>query len=58
MASNFGRCEPQLVALNDIKHELPHDLNLMQLAKHEILARRKTCPWLEFGHITKLGVNV
>jgi hypothetical protein len=54
MASNFGRCEPRLAPLNDVKHELPHHLNLMQLAKHEKLGKRKTCPWLGFGHITKL----
>jgi hypothetical protein len=33
--------EPRLAPLNDVKHELSHDLNLMQLAKHEKLARRK-----------------
>jgi len=44
MASNFGRCEPQLTPLNEEKLKLLPNMNLMQLAKHEKLIERKTCP--------------
>jgi hypothetical protein len=48
------RCEPWPTPLNDEGHELPSNLNLMQLAKHENSVERRTNPQLEFEHITRL----
>jgi hypothetical protein len=53
MASNSGRCEHQPVPLNDEGHELPLDLNLIQLAEHKKSIERKMHLWLEFDRITK-----
>jgi hypothetical protein len=46
-------CELQPTPPNDEGHEMPLDLNLTQLAKHEKLVGRKMHPQLKFEHITK-----